>query len=568
MMRLMSTKPDFPEHPVAARTEAPARPDRPTGLAGAGLLLAAYIVLEWISYIHELNDFPVTPWNPGLGAVFAAMVLKGPIYGLVLFAGVILAELSVLQSDLPLAAVIAIATIVAAGYATAAFVIRRMLNLDVGLHHLRDISVLVGGGLAGAAAVAVSLTALLLAIGRFQPRDIVGAAVPLLVGDVIGIAVVTPFVLRVAARWHDVKLNAIAPLLPEIAVYAGVIALTLWIILEPGGEDRYKSFYLLFLPVVAAALRHGLDGACLALAGTQLGLVGLLHSYRYDTAAFTEFQMLMLALTATALLVGVIVSEREQADRAARQAEARLKEKETEAAQVGRVNLVSGMASALAHEINQPLTAARALARSVDLLLRSPHPDMQRAAANLGDLVAQIDHAGGIVSRMRDFMRRGQPDFGTLDLGETIEAALALVRAEAHDRGIRIDLDLASPSIRLHGDRVQLQQVVLNLVRNAMDAIAAASIDNGRVDLVVRTRPETREVEVSVRDNGIGIDPDMAPRIFEPLLTSKTEGLGLGLSISASIIQAHGGRLWLQSSDPGATDFRFTLPLGPHTQLR
>src|SRR5262249_59776591 len=129
----------------------------------------------------------------------------------------------------------------------------------------------------------------------------------------------------------------------------------------------------------------------------------------YDAAAFTEFQSVMLILTMTGLLVGVIVTEREQADRLAREAEARLKEMQSAAGRAARLNLVSGMASALAHEISQPLTAARALARSAQHILSGPEPDVERARSNLAALVAQIDHAAGGARRIRGILRRGPP---------------------------------------------------------------------------------------------------------------------------------------------------------------
>ena len=138
-----------------------------------------------------------------------------------------------------------------------------------------------------------------------------------------------------------------------------VVALALWSIVGGDGANHFKYFYLLFLPVVIAATRHGMDGACLVLAATQLALVAVLQSRGYDADAFTDFQTVMFALTMTGLVVGVVVSERRRADLAYRDASVRLKEKEAEAAQAGRFHLLSGMTSALAHEINQPMAAAR-----------------------------------------------------------------------------------------------------------------------------------------------------------------------------------------------------------------
>lgn len=527
----------------------------------AGAFLSAYVALEWISFIHELNDIPVTPWNPGLGCIFFLMVLKGPAYGFLLFAGVILSEVFILESQLSWLVIIAIGTLVAAAYTATAHAARNHLSLNVGLVHLRDVVVLLASGVAGAVMVALLLALLLLAVDRFQWLEIMQAAVPLFVGDVIGIAVVTPLLLRITAAWPDLKRGRLFSLAPEMALLAGVIAGALYLVVPIEIKSGNQPFYLLFLPVVVAAVRHGIDGACLALAATQFGLVGLLRYYGYDAAAFTTFQTLMFVLTATGLLVGVIVSERRQAEHAMRKAETLLREKEAEAALAARLNLVSGMASALAHELNQPMTAARAFARSAQALLRAPPADTSRVDANLTDLVAQIDHASGVLRRMRDFLRRGQPHFSTLDIAATVEDAMMLVRAQAENNHTSIEIKISDGIPTVFGDKVQLQQVILNLVSNAIEAITAAKRTDGHIALEAWLSPGLSHIEISAKDNGTGIDAEQAKRLFTPLATTKQDGLGLGLSICALIIEAHGGRMWLQSGEPGATDFRFSLPV-------
>jgi two-component system sensor kinase FixL len=530
----------------------------PRLLLGAAFL-AAYVLLEWLSFIHEYKGVPVTPWNPGLGAVFALMLFAGARYGIVLFVGVVIAEIAVLRSSLSWPVIIGIAGIVTVGYAAMTVIARRVLAFDAGLNHLRDaLLLLVGGGL-GATIVAVFVSLLLIADAQLDLGDLPFAALPLLVGDLIGIAVVTPLTLRLVLRTPHLSARGLRVLAPEVALYVALVILLLWFILGTESTSGFKFFYLFFLPVVAAAVRHGLDGACLGLALTQLGLVGLLHRHGYDANVFTEFQVLMLVLTATGLTVGVVVTERRQAARAMQEVEARLRARETEAAQAARFALVSGMASALAHEINQPMTAARALARAAQELLRAPNVNHARADGNLVNLVTQIDHAAGVVRRMRDFLRRGHPHVSTIDGRGMLVDALILVRAEATARKIEIELDVPSELPPLYGDRIQLQQVVLNLVRNAMEALAGRT--DGIVRLAVRRLDSPDAVEVRVADNGPGIEAELAARLFEPLTTSKPDGLGLGLSICASIVQLHGGRIWLQSGAAGATEFRFSLPL-------
>jgi two-component system, LuxR family, sensor kinase FixL len=269
----------------------------------------------------------------------------------------------------------------------------------------------------------------------------------------------------------------------------------------------------------------------------------------------------MLVLTVTGLIVGVVISERENADRLARDAQARLMEKQAGAAHTARLNLVSGMASALAHEIAQPMTAARALARSAQHILLMPDADLHRVESNLSALVKYIDHAGAIVGRMRDFVRQGRPQVSTIETRAMLEEALTLAFAEASTKHILIELDAPDDLPALHGDRVQLQQVVLNLVHNAVEAVAAAGQVEGRVWIAARRQAAPPRIEISVRDNGPGIEDQIGTHLFDPLATSKQDGLGLGLSICASILEAHGGHVWLHSRQAGATEFRFSLPL-------
>jgi two-component system sensor kinase FixL len=527
----------------------------------------AYLVLEWISFIHEYKGLPLTPWNPGLGLAFACLILIGPHYGIALFAGIIIAEIVVLQSNLEWTIIVLIAAIIASGYAFVAIVIRKHFRLDVGLTHLRDVIILLGAGFVGATGITLLLVAVLLTAGELGFGDIVSAAPTLIVGDVLGIAVTTPLLLRFARQWREQTLHVPVARIPEVALFVAVIIIALWLIARTESADGFRLFYLFFLPVVFTAVRHGLDGACLALAATQFGLVGLLHHHGYDWWIFMQFQVLMFVLTATGLIVGVVVSERQQTERVAREFEARLKEKEAEVAHAARFSLVSGMASALAHEINQPMAAARALGRSVQELLRSPQANLTRADKNLTTLIAEIDLASGILRRMRDFLRRGRPRTSTIDVPSMLDDTLMLIRPEAMSKNVLIDLDCPADLPAAYGDRIQLQQVVLNLVRNAVDSIAESGRSNGRIQITARRSDDSAGLlEISVLDNGPGIPADLIDHLFKPLTTSKKEGLGLGLSICFAIAEAHGGRIWLHSNRAGAIEFRLSLPLEPPEQ--
>lgn len=519
--------------------------------------LALFVGLEWLSFLHEQDGYSVTPWNPGLGIAFAMIVYRGPWYGVLLFAGIILAELAVVSGTPPWPVLIGISAAVAAAYSIAAIAARRWLKLDSPLDGAGELVVIVLAGAIGAALDAALLSTLLHAVSGYE--RLLEALLPLLVGDLIGIAVFTPLALRLVRHRLRPPQRIPARAVAEASGYFVLIALGVLVALYPAEGWPRDMFYLLFLPVGVAAIRFGVDGACASLAIAQLVLVGILHFHGFDVRDFTEYQVMMFVLTLTGLLVGGLSSEREAADARARRAVRRIAELQAEATRASRFNIMSGMSAALAHEINQPFTAARALARAIEELLRQPGVDTTRAAANAAKLVAQVDAAGAIIHRMREFLRRGRPHVSTVGLDRLIADSIALVQPVAASRGVELAVEMPSASPPVHVDPIQVQQVVMNLVLNAVESIGASGAPGGHVRL--RVQCTAAEVEIAVTDNGAGVAPESAPRLFEPLYTTRPDGMGLGLSICKSIVEAHGGRIWLQADASGGTEFRFTIPL-------
>ena len=528
--------------------------------AKAVLITAAYVLLEWLSYLHEHKGIPITPWNPGLGLIFGLMVLKGARYALLLAGGVFLAETFVLRTDLSPVLIAAISALIGIGYGCAAAFLRHVLRIDATLSRLRDVVQLLGAGIAGALFVGVLLAALLLIDDEFGQNDLLVTFLPMFVGDAIGIAVFAPITLRIADRIRaSGSVSSALPPVEPVAVAFFVVMLIIGASIALG-EPGLRLVYVLFVPIVYSAVRHGLDGACSSLAAAQFGLIIILNAAGHDARAFTEFQMQMLVLTLTGLIVGVVVSEREALARSARESAARLRKLELQAGQEARFSLAGGMASALAHEINQPITAARALTRSAQHLIRNESIDFSRANNNLGEAVAQLDHAGSIIRRMREFLRRGRPHVSTIDIAFMVRNAVSLVSGEAEAEGVLLTVRTEAGLPPLYGDRTQLEQVILNLVRNGLEAIRDGATPNGQILLGAGRGSSPDEVEFFVSDNGPGIADAVVERLFEPLTSSKPQGLGLGLAICAVIVQNHHGRIRLAVRDHGRTEFRFSIP--------
>jgi two-component system sensor kinase FixL len=237
----------------------------------------------------------------------------------------------------------------------------------------------------------------------------------------------------------------------------------------------------------------------------------------------------------------------------------RLHEIQSELAHVGRVSEMGTLASALAHELNQPLTAVTNYCEAArDLLANDPDPQtLEMVRDALGDAAEQALRAGEIVRRLRDFMAHGQTERRLESLPTLISEANALALVGSREHAIAVRIDLRSTATEVFVDRIQIQQVLVNLLRNAVDAM----LSSPRKVLTVHSEDAPDDmVQVSVADTGTGISDDVASQLFQPFITSKENGMGIGLSICRTIIEAHGGRIWFEPRPDGGTVFHFTLP--------
>ncbi|HEV3333181.1 MAG TPA: PAS domain S-box protein [Bryobacteraceae bacterium] len=235
----------------------------------------------------------------------------------------------------------------------------------------------------------------------------------------------------------------------------------------------------------------------------------------------------------------------------------RLRQLEADLAHINRVSMMGELAASIAHEVNQPLAGIVSNGSACLRFLAGDPPNVEEVREALRDIVRDGKRAGEVIARIRALTKRTAPPSEELDLNETVQEVLAIVGDEARKNSAVIRTQFANDLSPVLGDRVQLQQVLLNLVMNAMEAMSSA----GERRLVITTQNIDQErVQVTVEDSGTGLDPNMMSRIFEPFYTTKIGGMGMGLSISRSIVQSHGGRLWATANDGQGTSFQFTLP--------
>jgi len=240
------------------------------------------------------------------------------------------------------------------------------------------------------------------------------------------------------------------------------------------------------------------------------------------------------------------------------QAELRFHELQSELAHVGRLSELGTLASSLAHELNQPLTAIASYCEGAASLLEGK-PDVEQlemAREALRDTAEQAIRAGEIVRRMRDFLSHGETEHREESLSRIIAEANALALVGSREHGIDVQVILDPKADRVFVDRIQIQQVLINLIRNAIEAM----LDSLVRSLAISTEGGPELITVSVEDTGSGISETLAPQLFQPFVTSKQSGMGIGLSICRTIIESHGGRIWFEPGPEGGTIFRFTLP--------
>jgi two-component system sensor kinase FixL len=281
---------------------------------------------------------------------------------------------------------------------------------------------------------------------------------------------------------------------------------------------------------------------------------------RTDGSAFTaEVSVGRADLAGRTLHVAVVrdITERKQAEAALQQHEAQL-------AHAARLTAAGEMAAGLAHELNQPLVAAISFARACEEVLKAPPEKLAEArgeaSALIGEAVQQALRAGEIIRRTREFLRRGDLRPRAVGAGELFKTSLDLVRSEIALQRVAVATEIAPGLPPVFADPIQIEQVILNLLRNSMEEMARAQSPTRRITLAARPSETDGMVEFAVADSGPGISPELADRLFTPFATTKESGMGLGLSLSRSIIEAHGGRIWALAKPAAGAEMRFTLP--------
>jgi signal transduction histidine kinase len=267
-----------------------------------------------------------------------------------------------------------------------------------------------------------------------------------------------------------------------------------------------------------------------------------------------------LALIASVILIqGALIGGLLHERRRRRLAEVESHQRLAELAHVNRYSAAGELTTSIAHELNQPLGSILTNTETAELMLKSPSPDLEELREILADIRRDDRRASEVIRRLRSMLKRAPFEVGELDLNETVGEVVGFLSALADGRDVTLKCVSSSTALRVKGDPIQLQQVVLNLIMNAIDAVSGSQSE--KRDVVVATSVSSGQAEILVGDSGPGIAADHLKEVFEPFFTTKTHGMGMGLATARTIVEAHDGQITAENGRSGGAMFRIKLPL-------
>lgn len=516
------------------------------------MYLLAHVALDAVSYVQPVLKLGITPLSPQTGLVVAFLYAYRRNFWWVA-AAFLIAEVSIRGIPmhawiLPLQAVS-----ITAVYQVAAWVLRAKVPMD-------GAATLSGTLKFIAIASATAITAGTVSVGLYTAASLVpadqfaSALARFWVGDLNGILLLTPLLLKLIDTPTLLKAIVMRP-----AAFAGVLfgllsAFTLVFLVGNPGDLRF--FYLFFVPAISAALIWGIPGFLIATLALQISLVIGVQRLA-EVAPLVDLQFLISTLLVTGLALGAVVTERENSARLALQREKQLRDSEANLARASRAATTGELASTLAHELNQPMTALVSYLRASEIMMTEGGRNDARLAPTLRKAADEALRASDILRRLRNFYAGRDPQLESLDLKPIVEKLIeALRRSErAGVESIVLRLDNNLPPVT--ADRVFIEVILSNMMTNALDA--TANRENAIIE--VSAYQKENSVILHVDDNGHGLSDSIRRDLFKAFVTSKTDGLGVGLAVSQSLAEACGGELQVAQSGLGGAKFELVLPI-------
>ena len=527
-------------------------------------LFFLFLALSRVALIFQATELRTSPWTPSTGLAFAAGLVLGrpailtvalcifvstrlwewPLPGLWEFASVVLRAL------LFTGTAVASKSFLTDAAASRVQIVIRLLIVCAGI----TLAYAFGRLVLLRLSVGIDLTYLL------------SYTTTLSIGTLIAMITLVPFVLASGelSGWGDYFLSW-----TRIQwAFVGALIIACYIVFGLQVTDQFKFFYLIFIPVIAFCVKDGLRGAAFSVFLSDVLMLFILYWRSYEASTATELQFLMLSLSATGLFLGAAVSDRERAMEQLARTHLHLQESQSALLQASRLSLASEIAAALAHDLNQPLSSIRNYVRAAKRRLTSETAEMLAIQSDIDAAVLQVDEAATLLRSTRRFLERGTAHRDHHDLQHVIDSSRTLIEPELRKSGISVTIDRPLSRCTILCSEIQIQQVILNLLRNAKDAITASGARTGRIMIRVSLQSRPGYIEIQVSDTGPGVPQELQPMLFQPLQSNKPDGLGLGLSLCSSIVRSHGGELWLENSSQDGATFAFTLPVAETKEER
>ena len=518
----------------------------PAWLAPAAAAMLGYYLAARLGFAFTLKPSPISTLWPPNALLLAALLLVPSRQWIWLIVAVLPAHLAAeLQSRVPFAMVLGWYASNCSEALIGAALVRAFVPGVPRLDSLRTAAVLLlCAGLAAPLASSFLDAALVRIVGWGD-----GSYWQLLRARVYSNSLAEIVIVPLVLAWASigfVKLREVAPAraAEAVALFAGLLATTLTLFDLPQ-LDRRAGPALFYAPLpflLWAAVRFGPAGSASATAlvtlasiwGAVQGLGPFVDGSPLQTAR--DLQLFLTVVTVPLLLLAVALEERQRAERDAQAQRQQL-------SHLSRVSMLGQLSGGIVHELRQPLTAILSNAQAAQHFIANKNADPQMLGEILQDIIAADQRAGDVIRRLHALFRRDESRAESIDANELVGDVLRIVNSDMVVRGVHVETDLEAPLEKVEGDRVELQQVLLNLIMNACEAMVG--VPEGGRQLVIRTRAaKDGNLQVTVKDSGAGFTSEEYERLFEPFYTTKPHGLGLGLSICRAIVRAHGGRLW------------------------
>jgi len=523
-------------------------------LLGAGFL-ALYLLLDWASYVQPLRHTSITPWNPNTGVVMALLLTRGWRWAPLVAFGIFTGELLTDEGPPPWRVLALTSLYLATVYACAAWALRRR-GRERSIETPRTAAwfagvIAVAGGIAAAGYVGILVSA-----GQLSTDETWAGIGRYWIGEFNGIIALTPVLLLKVDRaplWEKIRRHQREFILQALgAVFGVALAFAL------AAARDVRLFYPLFAPVTWIALRHGVPGAMISVSLIQAALVAALELTPGSIPLF-DVQFPLLSLGVTALFLGALATQHDTTLGQMRQQDAALQRSM-------RFAVAGELASALAHELNQPLTALRSYVRSAELMIEPPAGTDERLAGTLRKAGEQAGRAAAVLQRLREFY---QGEAARLEPTDPLMVCARVANAlQDRMRRSAVEFQMRGAGLpRVMVDRTQLEIVIHNLLTNSLDAFDALPAGGPRRRCIeVAAQVRGTDVLIRVDDSGPGIGAGLTQRLFEPFVTSKISGMGLGLPLSRSLLRHLGGDLWSEPGRLGGASFVIRLATRPSPQ--